>query len=124
MKTETMKTVYFAHKFDPDKNPRGRKDAVLWGFYPSLHVCRLAYGKDRTYHKVEVTSFEGPVDLAAYWAWQCNEDNKFKHVHYFKGMVQMCFPYDLASYEEKGLGKQVPVTVTIVETFPPGSESK
>ena len=121
--TSTRKSIYFAHKFEPDRNPEGRKDAVLWGFYPSLFVCRLTSGKDRTYYKVEITPFEGPAEDAPYWAWWNNEEQKFHHVYYFKGMVQMCFPYDLAIYEEKGEGKRTPVIATIIETYEPGEDA-
>ena len=113
-----MKTVYYAHdhKLNSGKVPEGR-DSVLWGFYPSLFVCRMAHGPARTYYKVEVTPFEGSEEDAPYWAWWNNEKEEFHHVYYAKLMVQMCFPYDLAIYEEQGRGKQMPVTVTIVETF-------
>lgn len=114
-----MKTIFFAHQFDSDRNPKGRKDSVFWGFYPSLFVSKIAGGKDRTYFKVEVTPFEGPEEEAPYWAWWDAEKQEFRHVYYYKPMVQMCFPYELAIYEKQGAGKQMPVKVTIVETIPP-----
>lgn len=116
-----METILFAHPLP--RQPKGRDDVVLWGFYPSLFVSRMAHGRDKDYHEVSITPFEGPQDEILYWAWWGKEKEEFRHVYYFKDMVQMCFPYELSIYEEKGEGLLMPVNVDIVGTHRPDERS-
>ena len=111
-----METIFFAHELE--RAPKGR-EGVLWGFYPSLLVCRMTGGKSRTYYKVSVTPFDGPAEDAPYWAWWNNEHQQFRHVYYHRPMVQMCFPGVLADYEERGDGIETPVKIDILETIFP-----
>jgi len=110
-------TILYAYPLG--RQPKGRDDVVLWGFYPSLFVCRITHGRDKEYYKVKITSFEGSEDEALYWAWWNNEREEFRHVYYFKDMVQMCFTYELKIYEEKGEGMLTPVNVDIIQTYSP-----
>jgi len=108
-----METILYA--FPMDRQPKGRDDIVLWGFYPGAFVIKMTHGKDAEIHKVRVTPFDGDEEDAPYWAWWNSEREEFRHVYYFKGMVKMCFPYPIKAYEEKGDGVLLPVNVETIE---------
>lgn len=114
---EEHMTILYAQELE--RKPIGRKDIVLWGFYPSIFVSRLTAEKNKIIYQVEVSPFVGTEDQALYWAWWDNKDKEFAHVYYCKQMVQMCFPYELSHYEKKGKGKLTPVEVKIIKTILP-----
>jgi len=74
------------------------------------NVTRL-YGKEPV---LEVKVTETKEAEGCYWGWWSNADEKFKHVYYAKSLVTMCFPYSIATYEERGEGKLVPVLVEVL----------
>ena len=51
-----------------------------------------------------------------YWAWWDEHDLEFQFIGYWKGAVEICFPYGTKVEEAAGKGKLLPVKVTLQES--------
>jgi hypothetical protein len=93
-----------------------RLAAGYWWTHFSSHpqVAKLNDSKADVY---EVTVVEESVSPGSYWAWWDNGDQSrgkspgFTHVHYGRGLVEMCFPHGTAIEERLGRGVLVPVRI-------------
>lgn len=101
-----------------DKPPKGREGLVLWNFYSSIFVARLARS-DTSKVLREVIVTQSDDDAADYFAWWDIERQEFAFVFYTKGLVAMCFTYGPEAEEERGRGKLMAVDVEILRVVPP-----
>jgi hypothetical protein len=79
-------------------------------FFPSAFCVELCDSGPA----LQVTVSETTETPDSYWGWWDNEDQAFAHVYVKKFMVEMCFPYPVKLYEERGDGKLLPVEIKIV----------
>jgi hypothetical protein len=61
---------------------------------------------------LQVTIEECEVCSGCYWSWWDEEKQTFQFTCYWRGGVEMCFPYGTAIEEQRGRGKLLPVRVT------------
>lgn len=100
----TTPTKLFAVEFQFDQGP------TLSDFYPSLY-CRS--GHEPVFEVLVRSPKNG--EEATHWAWWeevsllGEKSREFVHVWPTEGQVRMCFPYDIAVYENEGRGKLMPV---------------
>ena len=81
-------------------------------FMPDPHVTRL-YDDEKPVFKALVEECEEAPDC--YWSWWEEKDQEFQFTAYWKGAVEMCFPYGTKVEEDRGNGRLLPVKVTILE---------
>jgi len=104
----------YCHKRASEKEECGFWFNDIFGHPKSTQVC------DGTLliFKIRVRELkEG--ETSTYWGWWDNKENKFTLVHITRGILSMCFPYELKWYVEKGSGQDYNVMLEILEEINP-----
>jgi hypothetical protein len=84
-------------------------DAPYWDFYSNAFCVKMCGYKEDSI--IEVTVQESEEFPECYWGWWDNERQEFAFVYPQKFLVEMCFPYNIKGYEERGEGKLMPVEI-------------
>jgi len=85
------------------------KQVLYWDFYSNAFCVKMCgYNKDSI---IEVTVQESNESPKCYWGWWDSKRQEFVFVYPQKFLVEMCFPYAIEGYEERGEGKLVPVEI-------------
>lgn len=91
------------------ESPRRDGGTYFDHFAPHPEVSRLYSGHLPVYEAVVEQIEETP---GCYWAWWDDKAGKFTHVYYWRGGVEMCFPYGTEPEIDRGKGLLMPVKVT------------